>query len=174
MNNAKKTNQIPKSPTYGLETLVTFWQDGDSSVTFWGLSRKPLSHNVERRVSFGDFTGTLWGLSKPANRSPQTFTAISGSPETSITSLINISKRSVRSNGIGCSASGEKKTSLPYRLRVGSSVIDELTPEESLDLVLKVIWGDLEDDQNLNAPAPPSTPTTAAEPTTKGNQNARQ
>ena len=174
MNNAKKTNQVPKSPTYGLETLVTFWQDRDSSGTFWGLSRKPLSHNVERRASFGDFTGTRWGLSKPADRSPQTFTAISGSPETSIASLINISGRNVRSKSDGCVAIGEKKTSLPYRLRVGSSVIDKLTPEESLDLVLRVIWGDLEDDRNLNAPAPPSTPTTAAEPTTKGNQNARQ
>ena len=79
MNNAKKTNQVPKSPTYGLETLVTFWQDGDSSGTFWGLSRKPLFHNVERRASFGDFTVTRWGLPKPSDRSPRTISAISGS-----------------------------------------------------------------------------------------------
>ena len=59
----------------------------------------------------------------------------------------------MRSNSVGCLSVSKKKTSLPYRLRVGSSVIDELTPEESLDLVLKVIWGDLEDDQNLNASA---------------------
>lgn len=173
MNNAKKTNQVPKSPPSGVGTVVTFWQDGDSLVTFWGLSRKPLSHNVERRASFGDFTGTRWRLSKPSDRSPQTFPAIFGSPEASITSLINISGRGVRSNGVGCLPVARKKTSLSYRLRVGSSVIENLTPEESLDLVLRVIRGDLEDDRNLNAPAPPSTPTTAAEPTTKGNQNVR-
>lgn len=67
-----------------------------------------------------------------------------------------------------------KKQSRSYRLRFRSSVIENLTPEQSLELVLLVIWSDLEDDRNLNAPALPSTPTTAAEPTTKGNQNVRQ
>ena len=49
----------------------------------------------------------------------------------------------------GCMAIANKKTSLSYHLRVGSSVIENLTPEESLDLVLRVILSGLDDDDDL-------------------------
>ena len=45
----------------------------------------------------------------------------------------------------GCISIAKKKPSLSYRLRVGSSVIENLTPEESLDLVLRVILSGLDD-----------------------------
>ena len=38
-----------------------------------------------------------------------------------------------------------RKNASIYRLVVGSSVIENLTPEESLDLVLRVIQSDLDD-----------------------------
>ena len=47
-------------------------------------------------------------------------------------------------------AIANKKTSLYYRIRCGSSVIENLTPEESLDLVLRVILSDLDDDYFLD------------------------
>ena len=49
----------------------------------------------------------------------------------------------------GCISIANKKTSLSYRLRVGSSVIENLTPEESLDLVLRVILSGLDDGEAL-------------------------
>ena len=49
----------------------------------------------------------------------------------------------------GCISIAKKKPSLSYRLLAVSGVIANLTPEESLDLVLRVILSGLDDGEAL-------------------------
>ena len=77
---------------------------------------------------------------------------------------------------MGVSDRLRKKRSRSYRLRVGSNVIENLTPEESLELVLLVIRSDPGDDPprsliHLANPDPTLSTSSATKPTTKGNAN---
>ena len=69
-----------------------------------------------------------------------------------------------------------KKPSRSYRLRFRSSVIENLTPEQSLELVLLVIWSYPGDDPprsliHLASPDPTPSTSSAPETTTKGKAN---
>lgn len=77
---------------------------------------------------------------------------------------------------MGVSDRLRKKPSRSYRLRVGSNVIENLTPEESLELVLLVIRSYSGDDPprsliHLANPDPTPSTSSAPETTTKGQAN---
>ena len=77
---------------------------------------------------------------------------------------------------MGVSNRLRKKPSRSYRLRFRSNVIENLTPKQSLELVLLVIWSDPDDDPprsliHLANPDPTPSTSSAPETTTKGKAN---